>query len=275
MTPRLSELGQAAVEYARCGWPVFPLLPRQKAPIHAGGFHNATTDLQLAEQTWRQHPRANIGAPCGVAFDVIDVDGPTGERSLAELADGRALEAPEVSTGREDGGRHLYVLPTGLRRRPGFRPKLDYLGLGGYVVLPPSVHPTGAIYRWRRPVDGELPVVPSWLLEALEPPMRAKTGQPATEGLSEAYGAAVMAREMAVLVAAREGTRNEELNRVSFRFGQLIGVGLLNETDARNQLTWAGGRIGLPESEIDSVVGRSIEQGKKSPRGSEIRGRAS
>jgi hypothetical protein len=46
---------------------------------------------------------------------------------------------------------------------------LDVRGAGGYVLLPPSVHPDGAIYRWKD-ADAEIKSAPSWLLEKITSP---------------------------------------------------------------------------------------------------------
>lgn len=261
-------LGLAALEYAGRGVPVFPLRPAGKAPIHPGGFHNATTDLRAVERTWRTHRTANIGAPCGVAFDVLDVDGPVGEQSLAELDVGRELaEVPQVRSGREDGGRHLFFAPSGLRRKPGFRPKLDYLGLGGYVILPPSVHPTGAVYRWTLPIGSDLPTPPPWLLEAVVPPVAPAVTRPGPLGeVTERYGLAALEAEVRAVLAAPEGQRNGTLNRAAFSLGQLAAAGLLAGADVVVQLRWAAAQVGLGERETDQTIRSGFTAGLKQPR---------
>lgn len=62
-----------------------------------------------------------------------------------------------------DGGRHLYLRHPGFEvpNRVGIRPGLDLRGDAGYVVAPPSIHPSGQPYRWR---DGQTP-------EDLPPPL--------------------------------------------------------------------------------------------------------
>lgn len=132
-------LADAARDYAAAGTAVFPLVPGQKVPRIPGGFKGASTDPDLVAAWWRRWPDANIGLPTGHRFDVIDVDGPLGYRSLADLRDtgvippviGRALTAR--------GGTHLYIAPTGDGNAAGVWPGIDYRGTGGYVVAPPSV----------------------------------------------------------------------------------------------------------------------------------------
>lgn len=140
------------------GWPVFPLKPRSKVPFDGSrGFKDATTDLAQVEWIWGKHcPQANIGVPTGVAFDCIDVDGLEGFHSLAavQATPGNVLGGifAVASTGRPDGGQHLY-LPADPRRRnrTELLPGLDTRATGGYVVIPPSLHESGRRYRWITP----------------------------------------------------------------------------------------------------------------------------
>lgn len=137
-----SALGPPALWYAKQGWAVFPLAPNGKQPLlpkrHGGnGLHDATTDPDRVRAWWTRYPEANIGLVTGTAgFDVIDIDGPTGARSLADLGDG---VLPDVhGKALTPNGMHLYVLSTGDGNRAGVRPGIDYRGVGGYVVAPPS-----------------------------------------------------------------------------------------------------------------------------------------
>jgi hypothetical protein len=132
----LPSLGASALWYAQQGWPVFPLLPGTKQPATRHGFKDATTDLDRIKDWWAKHPEANIGLPTGVMFDVIDIDGPEGVKSLAELGDDVLPDIHgKVGSPR---GFHFYVKPSGDGNRAGVRPGIDYRGQGGYVVAPPS-----------------------------------------------------------------------------------------------------------------------------------------
>jgi hypothetical protein len=137
----------AAAEYARHGWHVFPCAPRGKAPLIPRGFHRATCDPDTVRDWWVGTPAANIGlAPGPTGLVVLDFDGPAAEeigRTLGCFAE----PTLEVATAR---GCHRYY------RHPGFhvgnvapRPGIDVRADAGYVLVPPSVHPTGAVYRWR------------------------------------------------------------------------------------------------------------------------------
>src|SRR3989442_8923832 len=84
-----------ALAYAHHGWPVFPLVPRDKTPLIATkqggrGFHDATTDVDQIRSCWTAHPDANIGIPTGPISGIVavDVDGPIGDARLRESLGG-------------------------------------------------------------------------------------------------------------------------------------------------------------------------------------------
>lgn len=151
---------RAALDYARAGYPVLPLHTMREGVCSCGdagcrspgkhprtrrGFLNASTDPGQVARWWTFWPDANIGCVPGPSGHVVlDIDGPEGEAALA------ALDLPatrEVVTGR---GRHLwfrYRGPAVANGRP-FGPGIDVRGHGGYVILPPSVHPSGRVYAW-------------------------------------------------------------------------------------------------------------------------------
>lgn len=164
----LSSLGRAALKYARAGWHVFPVQPNGKEPIVANGFHAATNDVKQVRAWWREHPDANIGAAPGPSgYVVLDLDSRRAVRRARTLGAHRA-QTRVCETGREGGGWHLYY------QRPDFTignkrlaEQIDVRGDKGYVILPPSVHPSGSRYRWldkKRAITG----LPPKLLRELQ-----------------------------------------------------------------------------------------------------------
>lgn len=141
-----------ALDLAGRGWPVFPCEPRGKRPITDHGVKDATTDTAQIEAWWSRTPDANIGLACGDAVVVVDFDGD-------EWPD-----VPETLVVRTGRGRHIYLDPEG--QRYGNRARLggraiDVRGAGGYVIAPPSVHPSGAVYQWEG-AAALAPVPSSW-----------------------------------------------------------------------------------------------------------------
>lgn len=138
----MSEYLDAAVRYARCGWPVFPCKPGSKEPATTHGFHDATTDAGRIERFWARRPDMNVAiATGGDGPDVLDVDvahGKAGYQSLHEGIRTGLVPAPMGWVVTPSGGMHLYYC--GDLQRNGSLPRhgLDFRGQGGYVVAPPS-----------------------------------------------------------------------------------------------------------------------------------------
>lgn len=141
------------------------------------GLYDATTDPAVIAGWWERWPNANIGVPTGrkaaggCGWDVIDVDGRTGLASLAKLkhalcpencsavtfcnATGNlppigpmAFTPGDPSEAHHEPGRHLYTPATGSSNTTNAVPGIDLRGDGGYVVVAPSVGPSGARYTW-------------------------------------------------------------------------------------------------------------------------------
>lgn len=164
--PRLPE---AALAYASWDWPVFPLgqgskyplatcreckaEPKCEGPGQCGhelchGFKDATTDLDTIRRWWADRPNCNIGLATGHRFDVLDVDTPNGIWSWADMRDSDTCPDFHGIAGTPSSGLHVYLPPSGGGNLAGFKPGLDYRGVGGYVVAPPSVRPDKNRYRW-------------------------------------------------------------------------------------------------------------------------------
>jgi hypothetical protein len=159
---------RTAITLASRGRRVFPCLPRDKRPATEHGLKDATTDLDLIRQWWHTEPQYNIGIATGAASQifVIDVDDLDAEFELRRLeAEHGALPATvEVITAR---GRHLYFqMPdTPVSNSAGkIAPGIDVRGDGGYVLAPPSVHPSGKQYCWSVDSGNTLAAAPEWLL---------------------------------------------------------------------------------------------------------------
>lgn len=147
-------LASSALWYASIGVPVFPIQPGGKRPYPGShGCKDATTDPAQVTAWWTANPDANIGIATGHGLDVIDIDGPPGYLSLADLRE-RGLIPPVLArAGTPRGGAHLYIASTGDGNTAGLLPGIDVRGVGGYVVAPPSLGPNGRHYAWTTPLD--------------------------------------------------------------------------------------------------------------------------
>lgn len=162
---RMSEypsMYDAAIEYAKKGFAVFPLKYRDKVPLTRNGCKDATTDAAQIKAWWQQHPNANIGLATGAVSQnvfVIDLDidedcGIDGYHSLEDWQreHGDFPETWTAITGR--GGYHLYYRGNGkIKNRAGIIDGVDIRGNGGYVVAPPSIHKNGRRYEWEYSPD--------------------------------------------------------------------------------------------------------------------------
>ena len=165
---------------------VFPCRQRSKLPATERGFLDASKDPAIVERWWRSDPNYNIGVATGAVSTgllAVDIDGVDAELELRKLeADHGALPpSVEVITGK---GRHIWL------RMPGGRdlrcsasklaPGIDTRGSGGYVLAPPSVHPTGRRYCWSVDSARTIAPAPDWLLAELDAPARSTEGARST-----------------------------------------------------------------------------------------------
>ena len=158
-----------AVGYAKLGLPIFPCQRHGKEPACSRGLHDATPNLDRIHSWWGQCNDLNIGLVCGEASGlfIIDVDGAEGEATLRKLEDihGPLPPTREAITGRS-GGRHAYFR-LGKHKVRNSTGKLgtgtDVRGTGGYVLLPPSIHPSGRPYSWSVDSADHIASAPDWL----------------------------------------------------------------------------------------------------------------
>lgn len=149
-----------------------------KHPIQKGWQTLATNDPHSAASLpWRD--RDNIGAACGEGLGAIDLDrhraDADGLETLAELETrhGPLPRAPRSQTG--GGGQHIFFhYPADAALHSiALGPGLDFIGEGKMVVLPPSRHASGNLYRWAQraaPWEIAIPLMPRWLINQLVPP---------------------------------------------------------------------------------------------------------
>jgi hypothetical protein len=117
-------------------------------------MNDATSDLTTVFRWWERAPHCNIGLNCEASgLVVIDVDPRNGgEDSLHDLIRrlGKLPRTIEAHSG--GGGQHLLFTNPGGAFRREVAPGVD-IKCSGYIVVPPSLHPSGNLYVWS--VDGD------------------------------------------------------------------------------------------------------------------------
>lgn len=169
-----------ALRYAEQGWPVLPVRARGKTPLTSHGVKDATTDAATIRNWWRRWPNANIGIALARDIVVVDVDS---EEALQRLKH-QDLGLPSTTTALTGRGRHSWYSTEGqaVKNGVGVLPGIDVRSEGGYVIVPPSVHRSGAIYHWKVPLHRDaISECPGWLLKRLEKHSRQGRGRLAKE----------------------------------------------------------------------------------------------
>jgi hypothetical protein len=284
----MSETPQsAALAYAKRGWPVFPC--RGKKPLTKHGFHDATRDVTAIEEAWGKTPAPNIGMATGEASGVwvLDVDGAAGEASLKALQEHHGALPPTVVGLTGGGGRHLLFRYRGEPIRntvSGLGDGLDVRATGGYIIVPPSIHPeTGAEYQWDAKLHPDLADIadaPPWLIELVCGPRQQRErqsdrrtmeeGKAAPGGSGSRYGDKALDDECRAVAQMTTGSRNARLNTAAFNLGQLVGGDVLKRGDVERELYSAAAACGLlaedGEAQVLATIKSGLDKGIDQPR---------
>lgn len=280
---------EAAQIYAKCGIPVFPCNPKTKAPLIEGGFKAATTDPLQIRAWWERWPNAMIGMPTGSAswVWVFDIDDMLAHRASL------AIDLPPTLTAVTGNGEHLYfewdpsnpvrnaqkTMKDGEACWPLLEfPGADVRGDGGYIILAPSIHPSGRPYRWSKVVPPATP--PTALIRAVTSRGRSMTRKPVGRAEIEAdrkpgtkAPAEVLREECEKIITAQDGAQEATLNSAGFKIGGLAEIGELSHEDAIHGLLQAAkampsynsGHPWTPEKLLQKIT-KAMSDGAKKAR---------
>ncbi len=224
----------AALAYAARGWRIFPCNPRTKAPLiprkEGGRGHlDATTDPGTILAWWKRFPDAAIGNRPAEDEVILDVDPRHGGDWSFQDLKSRLGDLPEtVTTITGGGGRHFrFRIPHDFRLPKELATGVDLKGSNGFVIIPPSRHPSGNAYRWaagRSPEEQEIAVLPEMWLQEIARLTSAKTRKVSTApvGLREHENLRgqnrcvppLPAREVQGIVAAQDDALGEDARLV-------------------------------------------------------------
>jgi hypothetical protein len=165
----------AALAYANAGWYVLPVRTDTKHPgsVVGGGWPALSSRDAAQIAAWFAGTDYGIALHAGRSGAVIlDVDDYDNVPDLV-LAAIENTGCPYQSTRADQPGRGHYLLANDTGRRIGnglgrlASPKKwgEVRGANGVIIVAPSVHPDGGLYRWER--TGALPGIPDYVAEAL------------------------------------------------------------------------------------------------------------
>lgn len=158
----MAEPLDSALRYAALGLSVLPVkLGTKKPDLRRWKQYQKRRATENEVRGWFSEGKRNLAVVCGETSGrlvVLDFEDEGAYRyCFPEPLAGRAF--PVVATG--GGGVHVYIRSKGTvpELPKTLKPvlPLDLQGEGRYVVAPPSVHPSGGIYRWVAELEGEIP----------------------------------------------------------------------------------------------------------------------
>jgi hypothetical protein len=154
----------AALEYARRNWSVFPAPPGQKksylAQKYSGTRWGSATDPNVIRSTFRRFADANVAIVTGVVSGIFVIEADTikghgvdGIASISALEDEHGPLPETLMAISPSGSVHRYYNHPGpgtkIKNSVGeIAPGVDIRGDGGMVIAPPSVKPGAGKYKW-------------------------------------------------------------------------------------------------------------------------------
>lgn len=179
-----SEHRDAALFYLKRGWSVIPIAPASKKPpatFKWTEFQERLPTPQEVEAWWRTWPRAGVGIITGKVSGIIVLDVDTEKGADANFIY-RTYPTPLVAQTGSGGGHFYYAYPEGkdyvpnvVGKKDGRPTGYDLRGDGGYVVAPPTLHPSGRCYDWIS--SGDIPAPMPLKLQQMVLPKAALNGQ--------------------------------------------------------------------------------------------------
>jgi hypothetical protein len=284
--PERDRMRLAARAYARLGLPVLPLyhvLPdgacacrkqehapggsdvgrAGKHPRNKGGVPDASTHPQRVDSWWLRWPQAGIGIATGKGIDVIDIDSRVALQDIADLLSAeRVPQALALARSGRSGDEGLHwVIPSvaGSRNQVGLLPAVDYRGLGGYVVVAPSLHRSLGRYAWLS--DVSLPEGDACRGRALQVSLSWEQSVPAQSDVGpqeRVWAEKRLAGQAADVRAAAPGQRNRAVYDAALRMGPCVQQGWIARTRVEAEILTAYQAAGGLGSDVGRTLARGI-----------------
>lgn len=256
-----------ALQWARAGYPCFPIHATTRRPHVKAWPSVATTDEETLRAWWAQWPDAVAARVTGQRSGdvVLDLDAKRGANGALWLATHGLTLPPGPRTVTRSGGQHVYIRHPGwyVKTRAGIWPGsgVDTRGDGGYV----------AIYG-DPPNRDALIDMPPWLVEHVQQTdnqgrVAAGPGGRPRWPRAEKYARDTCYSALRRLASAVEGTRNATLNHAAYTCGSLAYALSDGGAEVWQALADVGELIGLGSEEIAATMASGWCAGGLNPMG--------
>jgi len=187
-------------EYTNLGWAVLPVVKGEKRPAVNWKEYQKRRPTQEEYRKWFEEKDVGVGLVSGEISGVTVIDLDSYKNGAPQIK----LNTPlKVKTG--GGGLHGYFkYQKGIRNAVGSEIPIDVRNEGGFVVLPPTIHPNGKPYEWEYDqkyplsyIARNLPALDESLLENF---IKKSNSKPL---------------DITKFVNIEEGSRNDSLHRLS------------------------------------------------------------
>jgi len=203
----------------KLGWSVIPVNGKIPA-IRWKEFQERRPTPQEIDDWWSQWPKANLGVVTGKLSNIVvfDCDSQNGIDWMVK----HGLPSTATVQSSEPYKRHFYFrypenidIPSFNGRLTRWEVDIDVKANGGYTVLPPSIHQSGAKYQWLTPLD-KIADFEGWMFKFIlnrQRPLKRKSNDSVPTGQYDGVK----------VNGASEGTRDELGFRVACSY---LGSGM-------------------------------------------------
>jgi len=183
----MASMLEAALSWVEHGFKVIPVA-LNKQPLTAHGLKDCTQMKDGVRNYWGKWPDAGIGVVTD-GLIVLDFDAAHGGLDSLEAITQKYGSFPDTRTHMTGGGGFHYIFrnPNGrnIRNTVGFGgyQGVDIRANGGYIVVPPSPHPSGKAYKVTD--KSAIAPAPQWILDLCTERRQAAIADPGQDAIQE------------------------------------------------------------------------------------------